>query len=166
MTPVAGPAATAGAGRGDDRLHGAGGRHARPGVHGQRGDDLRQGGRFLPASAIRSGRSRSRTAQAWLAEHGFELRQLDAGHVFRRGRRRPVLRRHAAWPAIAFAATIGGHQQIGDLLGCRVIPLELVDPRYYHLDTCFCPLAPGMAIYYPPAFDDYGRRPCAKWSTS
>ncbi|HEX5445218.1 MAG TPA: amidinotransferase, partial [Pirellulales bacterium] len=51
-----------------------------------------------------------------------------------------------------------GHQQIGERLGCRVIPLELVDPYYYHLDTCFCPLAPGRAIYYPPAFDDYGLR--------
>ena len=50
-----------------------------------------------------------------------------------------------------------GHQQIGDMLGCRVIPVELVDRYYYHLDTCFCPLAPGEAIYYPPAFDDYGR---------
>jgi N-dimethylarginine dimethylaminohydrolase len=37
-------------------------------------------------------------------------------------------------------------QQIGMTLGCRVIPLELVDPYYYHLDTC------------PAAFDDYGRR--------
>ena len=44
------------------------------------------------------------------------------------------------------------------MLSCRVIPLELVDPYYYHLDTCFCPLAPGMAIYYPAAFDEYGQR--------
>ncbi len=36
-----------------------------------------------------------------------------------------------------------------------MIPLELVDPYYYHLDTCFCPLAPGVAIYYPDAFDQY-----------
>jgi N-dimethylarginine dimethylaminohydrolase len=50
-----------------------------------------------------------------------------------------------------------GHQQIGEMLGCRVIPLELIDPYYYHLDTCFCPLAPGEAIYFPPAFDRYGR---------
>ena len=50
-----------------------------------------------------------------------------------------------------------GHQQIGEMLECRVIPLELVDGYYYHLDTCFCPLAPGEAIYYPPAFDQYGR---------
>ena len=38
-----------------------------------------------------------------------------------------------------------------------MIPVELIDPRYYHLDTCFCPLAPGEAIWYPPAFDDYGQ---------
>ena len=44
------------------------------------------------------------------------------------------------------------------MLGVRVIPVELVDPRYYHLDTCFCPLAPGVAIWYPPAFDRYGQR--------
>ena len=40
----------------------------------------------------------------------------------------------------------------------RVLPLELVNPRFYHLDTCFCPLAPGEAIYFPDAFDAYGRR--------
>jgi N-dimethylarginine dimethylaminohydrolase len=44
------------------------------------------------------------------------------------------------------------------MLGCRVIPLELVDPYYYHLDTCFCPIAPGQAIYFPGAFDHYGQR--------
>jgi N-dimethylarginine dimethylaminohydrolase len=37
------------------------------------------------------------------------------------------------------------------------LPLELVDKRFYHLDTCFCPLAPGEAIYFPDAFDAYGR---------
>ena len=40
----------------------------------------------------------------------------------------------------------------------RCLPLELVNPRYYHLDTCFCPLAPGEALYFPDAFDAYGRR--------
>ncbi|MCA9230872.1 MAG: amidinotransferase [Planctomycetales bacterium] len=55
-----------------------------------------------------------------------------------------------------------GHQQIGAMLGVRVLPLELVDPYYYHLDTCFCPLAPDAAIYFPPAFDDYGQRVLAE----
>ena len=37
-------------------------------------------------------------------------------------------------------------------LDCPVIGLELVDPRFYHLDTCFCPLDDRRALYYPPAF--------------
>src|SRR6185312_17149046 len=49
------------------------------------------------------------------------------------------------------------HQWVADRLGVEVLAMELVDPRFYHLDTCFCPLAEGEAIYYPGAFDDYGR---------
>jgi len=56
----------------------------------------------------------------------------------------------------------GGHQQIGEMLGVRVLPLELVDPYYYHLDTCFCPLATDEAIYFPGAFDDYGQKVLAE----
>jgi N-dimethylarginine dimethylaminohydrolase len=48
-------------------------------------------------------------------------------------------------------------QEVGWMLNCRVIPMELVDGYYYHLDTCFCPLAAGEAIYFPGAFDDYGK---------
>ena len=39
-----------------------------------------------------------------------------------------------------------------------VLPLELVSPHFYHLDTCFCPLSPSEAIYYPGAFDAYGQK--------
>lgn len=39
----------------------------------------------------------------------------------------------------------------------RTIGLRLVDPRFYHLDTCFCPLAGGFLLYYPPAFDAASR---------
>jgi N-dimethylarginine dimethylaminohydrolase len=53
---------------------------------------------------------------------------------------------------------VAAFHEIGALLGCRVIPLELHHPYFYHLDTCFCPLAPDVAIYYPAAFDDYGRK--------
>jgi len=31
--------------------------------------------------------------------------------------------------------------------------LRLIDPDYYHLDTCFCPLSNGYAMYLPQAFD-------------
>ena len=41
----------------------------------------------------------------------------------------------------------------GDLLGVPVLPLRLVDGRWYHLDTCLLPVAPDLLAYYPPAFD-------------
>lgn len=51
----------------------------------------------------------------------------------------------------------GALQWLAGEIGCRVIPLQLVDNYYYHLDTCFCPLTEDLAIYYPPAFDEYAR---------
>jgi N-dimethylarginine dimethylaminohydrolase len=37
-------------------------------------------------------------------------------------------------------------------LGVDVVALELVDPRFYHLDTCFCPLDPRTILFAPAAF--------------
>src|SRR6202012_1254875 len=42
-------------------------------------------------------------------------------------------------------------------LGVEVLLLKLVDTRFYHLDTCFCPLEGGYLMYYPPAFDEASR---------
>jgi N-dimethylarginine dimethylaminohydrolase len=36
--------------------------------------------------------------------------------------------------------------------GQPVVSLALASPRFYHLDTCFCPLAGGAVLYYPLAF--------------
>jgi N-dimethylarginine dimethylaminohydrolase len=44
-----------------------------------------------------------------------------------------------------------------ELLGQSLVRLELADPRFYHLDTCFCPLGNGRALYYPPAFTETAR---------
>jgi ornithine--oxo-acid transaminase len=33
------------------------------------------------------------------------------------------------------------------------VPLHLIDPRFYHLDTCFAPLEGGFIMYFPDAFD-------------
>jgi N-dimethylarginine dimethylaminohydrolase len=38
--------------------------------------------------------------------------------------------------------------------GRRAVALRLVDPRFYHLDTCLCPLSDGWLLYYPAAFDE------------
>jgi N-dimethylarginine dimethylaminohydrolase len=57
-----------------------------------------------------------------------------------------------------FRSDIRSHQMLGTLLEKLVISVELVQDRFYHLDTCFCPLAGGEAIWYPAAFDEYGQK--------
>ncbi|MGZ8993632.1 MAG: aminotransferase class III-fold pyridoxal phosphate-dependent enzyme, partial [Burkholderiaceae bacterium] len=41
---------------------------------------------------------------------------------------------------------------IEELYGVPAITLELIDPRFYHLDTCFCLLSGGHVLWYPAAF--------------
>jgi N-dimethylarginine dimethylaminohydrolase len=50
------------------------------------------------------------------------------------------------------------HELLAPLLGARVLPVELADRRFYHLDTCFCPLDEQRALWFPRAFDRYGRK--------
>jgi N-dimethylarginine dimethylaminohydrolase len=99
--------------------------------------------------------------EAWLSAAGFTVRHLPEG-VFFEGAGDALFCGDTLFAGYRIRSDIRGHQQIGAMFGCRVIPLELVDPYYYHLDTCFCPLAPGRAIYYPGAFDDYGLRALAE----
>lgn len=44
-----------------------------------------------------------------------------------------------------------------------VRPLKLVDPRWYHLDTAFCPLDTGELLWYPPAFDAHSQMVIESW---
>lgn len=57
---------------------------------------------------------------------------------------------------------VGAMQWVAAQMDCRVIPLQLVDDYYYHLDTCFCPLSQTEAIYFPAAFDEYAQKALAE----
>ncbi len=46
------------------------------------------------------------------------------------------------------------HDALQKLWDVEVVSLRLIDPRFYHLDTCFAPLEDGSLLYYPPAFDE------------
>jgi len=93
----------------------------------------------------------------WLETHGFEVTDVPENFSFE-GAGDALFCGDTLYAGYRMRSDASGHQKIGRLLGVRVIPVELVDPRYYHLDTCFCPLAVDEAIWYPPAFDDYGQR--------
>jgi N-dimethylarginine dimethylaminohydrolase len=93
---------------------------------------------------------------AWFSAHGFQVESLPE-RVYFEGAGDALFCGETLFAGYRIRSDVRGHTWIGERLGVEVLPLELVDPRFYHLDTCFCPLAPGEAIYYPGAFDDYGQ---------
>ena len=99
--------------------------------------------------------------EAWLTAHGFATQHVPEG-VYFEGAGDALFCGDTLYAGYRIRSDARGHQLIAESLGVRVIPVELVDPYYYHLDTCFCPLRDGQAIWYPPAFDDYGRKVLAE----
>jgi N-dimethylarginine dimethylaminohydrolase len=97
----------------------------------------------------------------WLAAHGFDVRRLPEKMNFE-GAGDALFCGDTLLAGYRIRSDARAQQQVGKMIDCRVIPLELVDDHYYHLDTCFCPLVAGEAMYYPGAFDDYGRRALAE----
>jgi N-dimethylarginine dimethylaminohydrolase len=56
------------------------------------------------------------------------------------------------WAGHGQRSTANSLPIIADTFGQPVVGLELATDRFYHLDTCFCPLSGGKLLYYPPAF--------------
>jgi N-dimethylarginine dimethylaminohydrolase len=94
---------------------------------------------------------------SWFLEHSFTVQHLPEGMYFE-GAGDALFCGAALFAGYRIRSDAQAHQHLGKILGVQVLPLELVNPRFYHLDTCFCPLAPGEAIYYPEAFDAYGQK--------
>jgi N-dimethylarginine dimethylaminohydrolase len=94
---------------------------------------------------------------AWFQANGFEPISLPEYWSFE-GAGDALFCGETLFAGYLIRSDASAMQWIGAEIGCRVIPLQLIDTRYYHLDTCFCPLSPTEAIYFPAAFDDYGRR--------
>jgi N-dimethylarginine dimethylaminohydrolase len=56
------------------------------------------------------------------------------------------------WAGFGQRSTYEAARAVAAHFARAVVALELASPRFYHLDTCFCPLSGGEVLYYPPAF--------------
>jgi N-dimethylarginine dimethylaminohydrolase len=52
-----------------------------------------------------------------------------------------------------FRSSLESHAELKSFFGLNVLSLRLVDPYFYHLDTCFCPLDDQTVMFLPSAFD-------------
>jgi len=95
--------------------------------------------------------------ERWFAEHDYEIVRLPEDLVFE-GEGDALFCGDVLFCGYRFRSDIRSHQWIGDFLNCLSLSVELVDARFYHLDTCFCPLGNGRAMWFPDAFDSYGQK--------
>ena len=93
----------------------------------------------------------------WFADHGYTCIALPPGRFFE-GEGDALWAGSTLLAGYHFRSDLDSHRALTEVLDRRVVSVELRDNRFYHLDTCLAPLDQRSAIWYPPAFDDYGQR--------
>ncbi|MBD1838928.1 TIGR00300 family protein [Coleofasciculus sp. FACHB-64] len=95
----------------------------------------------------------------WFEEKGYKVHELPKDLPFE-GAGDALLDREGRWlwAGYGFRSELDSHPLLAKWLDIEVLSLRLMDERFYHLDTCFCPLSGGYLLYYPPAFDSYTNR--------
>lgn len=91
----------------------------------------------------------------WFSAHGYTVASLP-----------DEVRHEGAGDSLPFAGVFlsgyrtrsdaAAHSALSRLTGAGVRPIELVDPRLYHLDLTFCPLDGRRALAAPMGWDSYG----------
>ena len=117
-------------------------------------------GRVIPARFRMPERATEEEPFAdWFGQASFEIVSLPGEDPFE-GEGDALFQPGEAllWAGYGVRSALETHTLLGQTFGTEVLSLRLVDPRFYHLDTCFAPLPDGRLLYYPPAFDERSQR--------
>jgi len=90
----------------------------------------------------------------WMARHGYDV--AETRHT-NEGQGDLLVVGSIILAGFGFRTERQAHDEIATILGMPVVSLELVDPRFYHLDTALAVLDDTTIAFYPPAFTDQSR---------
>jgi N-dimethylarginine dimethylaminohydrolase len=93
--------------------------------------------------------------EAWYEENGYRVVRLKKSHHSFEGSGDAVWHpgKRLIWGGHGFRSDPEPFEQVAREFHAPVIQLKLVNARFYHLDTCFCPLTPEAVLIHPAAFD-------------
>lgn len=90
----------------------------------------------------------------WYASQSIQTQALDVKAVFEgMGDCLWVPSERVIMAGYGFRTEIAGVQALSRCVDATVIPLRLVDPNFYHLDTCLSLIDAERAFFVPEAFD-------------
>src|SRR5262249_24617966 len=97
--------------------------------------------------------------RSWFKKHGFEVLEMPADLPCE-GAGDALLDRQESWLWARYGqrTEFDAHPLLAQWFDIEVVSLRLIDRRFYHLDTCLCPLEGGWLLYYPGAFDAYSNQ--------
>lgn len=90
----------------------------------------------------------------WMTRHGY--RPADTRHT-NEGQGDLLVIGSIILAGYGFRTERQAHDEIAAVVKMPVVSLELVDPRFYHLDTALAVLDDTTVAFYPPAFSDESR---------
>ncbi|AAO89837.1 dimethylarginine dimethylaminohydrolase family protein [Coxiella burnetii] len=90
----------------------------------------------------------------WFEKHGYTVLQMPKSIYFE-GTGDALFQRDGKWVWMGYniRSELKACEYLETYLSMPVTPLKLINEKFYHLDTCFCPLFDGAVMYYPGAFD-------------
>lgn len=92
--------------------------------------------------------------KAWFRDHGYDVRLLPEDVGFE-GAGDCLADRGGEWlwTGYGFRTEIEAHEHLATWFKPEIVSIRLTDSRFYHIDTCLCPLSDGYLLYFPHAFD-------------
>ncbi len=93
--------------------------------------------------------------EAWFKARGYTLVKLKDPSVSFEGSGDAIWQpgKRLIWGGHGFRSQHEAYEELAQVFEAPVVLLKLVNERFYHLDTCFCPLTPEAVLIYPSAFD-------------
>lgn len=122
------------------------------------GEKIGYGKFAVPSRMVYPSRHREVAFYAeWFRAHDYRLIELDYGDDYLEGHGDLLWHPDGSriYAGYGFRSTLGGVEKFAAAMsemGIPVVPLELVDPYCYHLDTCLCPLNTEAALIFPGAY--------------
>jgi N-dimethylarginine dimethylaminohydrolase len=93
----------------------------------------------------------------WFRQRDYQVIELDYGEDYLEGHGDLLWHPDGSrvYAGYGFRSTRGGVEKFAAEMSKKdiaVVPLELVDPYCYHLDTCLCPLNDEAVLIFPGAY--------------
>lgn len=93
--------------------------------------------------------------EKWFKERGYRIAKLKDPNTLFEGGGDAIWHpgKRLLWGGHGFRSEPEAYEEVARIFETPVILLKLANERFYHLDTCFCPLSSESVLIYPPAFD-------------